>query len=702
MMNMLLSSRHKKIINLILDTKHPITINHIASHIDVSRRTVLREMPTIYKWFEQNHYPLQHEPKSGIAFLGSKEARMHLEHILSLETTGVFYTPKERKIYIETELLQSDKPLKLFHFSSKLMVSEATISKDLDGVSSWLSTYNLSLNRKQGYGIEILGEEKDKRRALITLIHDTLNGEQIKDVINQYIYEKKSKQTIDIKEKLLELIDQESIEVIENAIRISEKSLNFKFSDRSYTALAVHLALAIQRIRKGEHITIQNDVFNFVTQYEEFYIAKTLAKQLENNLNIDISDNEVCYITLHMKGARFKSGLTNDQLVNFNDMIIDNFKLTVLIKRMIKYVSNQTKLQLTDDNRLLIGLVDHLRPAINRLQMHLDIRNPLLEKIQVTYPDIYQLSQEASKIIEEVLGVTMPDSEIGYIAMHFGSAIQRYHNNHKLKQRNFKIVVTCTSGIGTSRMLSERLKSEFSNIDIIAVFSTIDIKESWLIENNIDFIISSVHYESEYVEVISVNPLLLSDDIEKITYQFDHFTTLTKNEQNKLNNTKKSIMMINEYSNAIIEILNGYMTYQTHASSLDELLDEYIEETALSGKIKMDILKRETHGSVIFEDEHLIFLHVKSSDLSGLKLNVLQNHQVFNYNQKQIKTAIVMLAPMHASREQLDVLGMISAQLVASDDLLDIITQNNHEKIYQTLEQILKAFMIEKNNMFLN
>ena len=63
-------------------------------------------------------------------------------------------------------------------------------------------------------------------------------------------------------------------------------------------------------------------------------------------------------------------------------LIISNYELTSMINKMIKIASTETGYDLRSVDSLLIGLVDHLRPAINRIQLKLDIRNPLLDKIK--------------------------------------------------------------------------------------------------------------------------------------------------------------------------------------------------------------------------------------------------------------------------------------------------------------------------------
>lgn len=69
-----------------------------------------------------------------------------------------------------------------------------------------------------------------------------------------------------------------------------------------------------------------------------------------------------------------------------------------------------------------ISLTDHCQFAIQRCKQNIRLPNPLLWDIQRLYPKEYQLGEEALAIINERLGVQLPDDEVGFIAMHLVSA----------------------------------------------------------------------------------------------------------------------------------------------------------------------------------------------------------------------------------------------------------------------------------------
>lgn len=69
-----------------------------------------------------------------------------------------------------------------------------------------------------------------------------------------------------------------------------------------------------------------------------------------------------------------------------------------------------------------IGLIDHINFAIHRLEMGLEIENPFLFEIQTMYAKEYSIAEKAVNMINERLSLSLPKSEIGFIALHIHSA----------------------------------------------------------------------------------------------------------------------------------------------------------------------------------------------------------------------------------------------------------------------------------------
>lgn len=706
-MSVILSSRVKKILKFILSSRTYITIKDIADEILVSRRTILREMDDVYEWLQKKQVVIHKMANKGFMVDIKESERLLLLESLNNELEDYLYTKDERRVFIVSELLLNKEPSKLFYFADMLNVSEATISHDLDGVEDWLKKYEIQLERRQGMGVFINGKERSIRKALITIIYDNLDEEQVQKLMNNYInvLPGRIKQESNIKKKLLDLIDQDTIASIQNAIDNSEMEMGFKFAESSYTALAVHLALAIKRIEKGEKISIPTEIFESYKMYDEFHIAANLIDSLRSVLNIDIPEEEIGYVTMHLKGAKYKSGLTDTSVLKFNEIIISNYKLTSIIYQMIKIAEEETGYSLSKNDSLLIGMVDHLRPAINRIQMNLDIRNPLLDVIKEKYPLIYQTSEKCAKILESQLNLSMPESEIGYIAMHLGSAIERIKNNNYLKDVKYRIVVTCTSGIGTSKMLAERIKHEFQNIDIIDVFSSTSVTDEWIYKQKIDLIVSTVYFDNSKVPVVVVNPLLLENDIDKLKQKLSTITIVHNINQQEDHvqtvDVKERLQKLNSYSSGIIDIINHFSLEEgIDAENFTKFLSEATKrihgDRKKSKYLMKEIEKREQIGSVVFKEEQVILLHTRTMTTDELQVKVFRNNKKIIYGKYIFQSAIFMLAPTDVEKEKLEVIGEISAKLVNNPSFLHKIKKANETVLKEYIEKIITDFFNDK------
>ncbi|MEH7119764.1 PRD domain-containing protein [Neobacillus vireti] len=89
-------------------------------------------------------------------------------------------------------------------------------------------------------------------------------------------------------------------------------------------------------------------------------------------------------------------------------------------ERIISYAKEKLGKKLNDS--IYVSLTDHINFAIEREQKGLKISNPLLWEIKRIYADEYAVGLKALTKIEEMLGITLPQDEAGFIAMHIVNA----------------------------------------------------------------------------------------------------------------------------------------------------------------------------------------------------------------------------------------------------------------------------------------
>ncbi|WP_227855561.1 BglG family transcription antiterminator [Clostridioides sp. ES-S-0048-02] len=483
-----ITSRQKKIILMIVENSKkniPITVSEIAGELELSSRTVLRDMSGIEKWFDENDFNFVKKPGVGLILEENTENQNFIIELLEEEKIEKEYNKEERNLIILSKLLVSNEPVKSYYFAKILKVSEGVLNNDFALASEWLERFDIELIRKPGLGVYLKGQEKNFREAYVNLIYDSFNEKEILDMVRNISENIQTDKAIEIlsENRLLNLMDKCIIRKVESTLTKKLSELDVNLADSAYIGIVVHISLALQRIKNGENITMEKDFLKELSLTEEFKLAQEIVKGMAVDFSMDIPLDEVGYITMHIRGAKQRSSSSHKELN------LDDIEVMDITNKMIDLAEDEFKISLKNDERLFKDLANHLGPSINRLNMGLEIRNPLLEEIKTKYSYAYNGVEKVSKVIKDKLNInSIPESEIGYIAMHFASAIEK----NLMMHANINIVVACPTGIGTSRFLSTKIENKFPNLNILETISAINIDEEYLKEKEVDLIVSTV------------------------------------------------------------------------------------------------------------------------------------------------------------------------------------------------------------------
>lgn len=693
------STRAKEIANILCRETQFITIASIAEQLNISSRTVLRELEEVERLLTACAIVLEKKPNKGLFAKASMEAKANLLEHLEKQSEYKVYAPQERQTIILSELLQNQNPAKLYYFTRIFGVSEGTVSRDLDSLEGWLQQYELKLVRKPGLGVYIEGNEGAIRRAIVNLIYENVDQNHLHNFMRENFKISAGRQfgiEIRMRNRLLNLIDRETITKLEILIHEVEDIMKYSFADSAYVGLVVHLALAVQRIRNNEKITVDKKYLDEISSKPEYTAAEHLAKKIEKVLSISIPRDEIAYITMHIIGSKSRDNYRDKQ-----DSITGGFELVKLAREMIKVAEQESNCYLEQNQKLLIGLVNHLGPAISRLKMNMDIRNPLLDEIKAFYPHIMEISKKCAEVIEMRYGIHIPESEVGYIAMHLGAAIDKKGTDSK---RMFKAAVACPSGIGASRMLAARIENEYENIMVSEVISTIKLEDYALEKEEIDCIISTVPIHEVALPVIVVTPLLSMTDKLKIDkfLKENHLQEKEGTRDRRTVDLKSKLIQMSRYSEAIIELLDHlFILDDCNAQNIKELISiasaQLSDEPEKQKTIEKELADRESKGNTRISGKEFILIHCRSAAVERIQLGVIRLSNPISYtnNRKELENicfAVVMVAPLHASKEPLEVIGEVSRLLIEKSSFLKLIKEGSQQGIYEELSVRLNHF----------
>ncbi|CCU78548.1 Phosphotransferase system, lactose/cellobiose-specific IIB subunit:PRD [Halanaerobium saccharolyticum subsp. saccharolyticum DSM 6643] len=697
---MKISSRTKKIIKILIENDDYIVTDQIAEQLEVSTRTILRELKKVEKWLQKNNVLLDKKKGTGIRLNCSSKEKRRINEILEFQSVDKHYSPDERKMIILAELLKDQRPNKLYAFTRICNVSEATISNDLDEIENWVEDYQLKLIRKPGLGVYLKGRERDIRKASINLLYQNFNLEEILLLLQDKYSEKEQslRKTLS-KNRLLNLIGLDTINLLDDYIKELEKNMNYRLADDSYAALMVHLAIALKRIKDGDQIIIDQKLLENIRSNDEFLIARNLVNSIAAAFNVEIPEAEVAYVTMHLMGSKGRGGIYNDEI-----SMTEDYHLVYITRKMIEEAEIELGIYLEDDEELLIGLVRHLEPTINRIKLNLDIRNPLLEEIKEKYSKLFEVSKKCAAILAKEEGIEVPESEAAYIAMHLGSAVERKSK----PQQKFRAAVACTSGIGASRLLASRLNKEFKNIEVTFLISTLDFNNQEIEELNLDLIISTVAIPESKIPVIVVNPLLNEKQQQEINDFLLNHPAKKRNRSEKIT-LKEKLEMINNYNQGILEVLNNFqLKNDYHYVDNNKLIKDAGQMLAASElrrkEIEKDLSLREEKGSTILKHNQIMLLHCQSRAVKELYFSVIRPKNSFqvsaeNGEMTKIKIVILMAAPLKGSTQGREVLSEISHLLIENRNFIDAVNRGSREDIYYDLAEHFDYFLQQKSTV---
>lgn len=640
----ILDSRLKTILLHLANATTVTTVKQIADEVGVSRRTVLRDLQEAEKWLNKNGFELQSKSGKGIKLSGDDSEKERLINLISDKVPEVINMPRERQKMLLAELLQMKEPVKLYYYTSKFGVSISTLSNDLDKVEIWLNKYNLSLIRKAGLGVYVSGDEKDFRRAMISLLYENLTEEELMMIIKNTVPSIQTKESIaqaSVRNRLLDLIDRDSIAKIENVLLGLEKTLPYKLVESAKIALMVHLALVIQRIKNNEKISIDPTLLEQLKELYEYSVATNIVNAASKQFNIEIPEDEIGYITMHLNGARVYNSTLNEIKKSENSDLYD------IANEMVGIAEKEFSVKFAEREKLLNDLVCHLDPALKRLQMGMDIRNPLLKKLKKLFPDAYKISSRAADVLRNRLSIVVPESEIGFLAMHFGAAIEK---NKVETKKNIRIIVACPSGIGTSRLLSARLQKEFKELEIVDILSTYEISIDHIKDKNIDFIVSTVPIQNCTVKNICVNPLLLEDDkfyIEQVIYGAGKPKT-GNSKRLGTKPLKNSIKHTVNYSNFILDIIkNNYFYLNEETSKVSHIISEISQLVSNDKDIQIEIQDKlkNKEGLIVNNGSIVLNLFLKEAKSTSLIVCRLSQDFIHEYCGAGHNHLIILVMP---------------------------------------------------------
>jgi len=207
-------------------------------------------------------------------------------------------------------------------------------------------------------------------------------------------------------EHLLETTDEKIVRIVEEIVSMAEKELGETLHVNIHFGLIDHINFALSRIREGIEIVNPFLLETRMLYKKEFAIAEKAVEILKEQMNIEIPESEIGFITFHIHGGRM-GGKKSDSL-----------SYVKAISQVVPYIEDKLGLTLEENSLDSVRLVSHLRGLIERCVKNETIENLLLDKMKKDFPFEYKISENIGLLLKKNIGIVVPENEIGYIALH--------------------------------------------------------------------------------------------------------------------------------------------------------------------------------------------------------------------------------------------------------------------------------------------
>ena len=684
------SPRSQKIVSILLDSSDPVKEQALADTLGLSKRTIQRELEAVDYGLRSYHLSLVRKKRIGVQIQGSSEDKQTLQNELKADQEIDFTNIEERRRYLLLELLRDRTPQKLITFADRLGVSEATIASDLESLQDWVNQNHLEIIRRPGYGIVLEGKEIDYREAVNRFINENSDGFYSLDRFQRRELFEKSFSSPS-KAGILSLLNQDTILKVMDTLDTMDEPYFKQMTDNAYVALVIHIAISIDRIHKGGIAEPKKGLNTDEKDLASLQLAKNIHKAMEKAFQIKIPQVEISYLQVHIQGSK-KDYSTTMMVDEYLDQVDD--QQIQMVHRMIERFDPKYQYDLEQDDIFVRGLLIHLQPVLIRLQNHLNIFNPLLKDIKDQYPEVFAKCKDAAKVITEETGYSIQDEEIGYLAMHFGAALERLQEK-KTYTRIVRIGVVCASGFGLARLMQTNLRMILPDTVELVPLGTNDMDQA----SDIDFFVSTFEFKHPHMDSVHVNPLLSEEDIHHIRKKIEEYSHEYK-ETSIQKGMGQDMDQIASTAIAIKEILANYRQFVVPADiRFDQLVEQLSNEMMGDPKtIAAKIIKREKLSSQVIPELEICLLHCRTQSVSKPIFWVCQSQtgQFQHTSLSPSKAVVWMIAPENEYIQvHLDVLGAISSALVSWKSFLHTIQTGTQADILMELERILQNYFYQ-------
>ncbi|MDE1548138.1 BglG family transcription antiterminator [Jeotgalibaca caeni] len=451
-----------------------VAIADVARAFEVTERTVYSDIKKLNELLKNAGHPSLELQKGIIHYPVVLDVAFH--SLLDVEELSLT-NPWIRRLRLLRRMLTIPEPFSLDNLAEEIQLSRNTLLRDLQSIREELSLNNITLHSRPFIGFSIEGDETMIRALLVSVItEDTLFRE---DDPQHDVFLNKAERF------LLDLMTDVRVEI----------------SEDSFERLLHHVWVVKERLALKKTME-PGDYLPQHTKEELVFLEKRAT--LEQLMGVPLGTSDILYLAQKFSEA---------SVVRYDALLSEKWvPFSLVVSRLIKRVADKMNLPaLQQDDQLFTGLLNHLRPAYQRATAQEVVENPLYDYVVSEHGNLLESVEDALIPFKYELGVTFTSQEASFFTLFFASSLER---NRKAARRLPTVILVCNAGLSTSVILQSKLEASY-HLHILGAFGKRRAHQ-WLTENEVDFIISTVPFQSDTHPVLQVQPYLSINDRKRL------------------------------------------------------------------------------------------------------------------------------------------------------------------------------------------
>lgn len=466
-----------RLLKELISSHEPKSSKELAAVLDVSSKTIINYINDINLNDE-----IVHSSKEGY-WVDKEKATLYIN-----DKPDIPQDYDERVEYIIKQfLLFHNESINIYKLCDELFVSYSTIKNDIAKMNHQFNYLDIRFILRNNH-LFIDGKEKNKRKLMSKVIYS-----QHKNLLSIQL--------------LKDSFPDVDVSLIAETINTILKNNNYYLNDFSRMNIIIHYSIVIDRMMNGYIINPQDNLdLSNITSAEK-KLVEDLNSELSKKFSLALSKEEIYELLILIRTNAQKTEIGNTDIYQqFIDKSIVDY-----VDRLVQKLKKRYYLDLKDD-QFIVPFTLHLNNLKERLKYKNPLKNTISVQLKDTSPILYDIALYIAKDFCCELGYNdkLPAEEVGFIAIHVGSQIER--DNVSIEKLN--IVLVCPNYIHIAASIRNKilynLGTKINIINTVGEYTEQDFKYC-------DAIISIVNIPNIYnIPSVLVSPFITDMDIAKI------------------------------------------------------------------------------------------------------------------------------------------------------------------------------------------